>query len=222
MAYFKKKKSVVKVNINGRIMIDPSVHRRINPNYPISLVRPKGHDVLSDDDDSDDQSVAGADSDGCDGADKVKYVTKVFTNKKGRVYTVRVPRDEVEDESTEEKLDAVPTKEDGNPESPDGSSDKTKAIEYSDEEYLIASPVVLGFGFSEKLWLEFTVSGVKEIQWNEKAYDSLVLQPKSKDIVKVRFPTHVGCDTSLVAERSPKCTRTSLGSADWEGVLAAA
>jgi hypothetical protein len=50
---------------------------------------------------------------------------------------------------------------------------------------LIASPVVLGFAFAEKLWLEFTVSGVKEIQWNETAYESLVLEPKTKDIVKV-------------------------------------
>jgi hypothetical protein len=43
----------------------------------------------------------------------------------------------------------------------------------------------LGFAFAEKLWLEFTVSGVKEIQWNETAYESLVLEPKTKDIVKV-------------------------------------
>lgn len=37
IAYFKKKKeSAVKVNVNGRIMIDPSTYRRINPNYPVS------------------------------------------------------------------------------------------------------------------------------------------------------------------------------------------
>jgi hypothetical protein len=45
--------------------------------------------------------------------------------------------------------------------------------------------VVLGFAFAEKLWLEFTVSGIKEIQWNVTAYESLVLEPKTKDIVKV-------------------------------------
>ena len=56
---------------------------------------------------------------------------------------------------------------------------------FSDEEYLIASPVVLGFAFAEKLWLEFTVSGIKEIVWNDLAYDSLVLQPNTKEIVRV-------------------------------------
>ena len=67
---------------------------------------------------------------------------------------------------------------------PDEDEDKIPT-EFTDEEYLIASPVVLGFAFAEKMWLEFTVSGVKEIQWNETAYESLVLEPKTKDIVKV-------------------------------------
>ncbi len=53
------------------------------------------------------------------------------------------------------------------------------------EEYLIAPPVVLGFAFAEKLWLEFTVSGVKDIVWNDGAYDSLVLEDNTKAIVKV-------------------------------------
>lgn len=57
--------------------------------------------------------------------------------------------------------------------------------EFSDEEYLTASPVVLGFAFAEKMWLEFAVSNVKEVHWNESAYESLVLEPKTKDIVKV-------------------------------------
>src|SRR5699024_9036350 len=51
MAFFKKKRSVIKVNINGRIMIDPAIHRRINPNYPISTVRPKDPDILDSNDD---------------------------------------------------------------------------------------------------------------------------------------------------------------------------
>ncbi len=32
------------------------------------------------------------------------------------------------------------------------------------------------------------MSGVKEIQWNENAYESLVLESKTKDIVKVSQP----------------------------------
>jgi len=207
MAYYKKKKSVVKVNINGRIMVDPSIHRRINPNYPISMVRPKDHDVISDDEDSDDDGGGcGSHSDsggerGQDDEDRIKFVTKVIKDKKGKVHQIRMPK--IEDDRGKEKLDQVSSK-DGDDLTPDKSidgdagsatqgddhEDEKKPPVFSDEEYLIASPVVLGFAFAEKLWLEFTVSGVKEIQWNDTAYQSLVLEPKTKDIVKALVESH--------------------------------
>lgn len=49
---------------------------------------------------------------------------------------------------------------------------------------------MLGFAFAEKLWVELSVSGVKEISWNESAYSSLVLEPKTKDIVKALVESH--------------------------------
>ncbi|KAL2200201.1 hypothetical protein P885DRAFT_74036 [Corynascus similis CBS 632.67] len=204
MAYYKKKRAIVKVNINGRVMIDPSIHRRINPNYPISLVRPKDHDMVSDDDDDSDSGsgCCGCGSDSDDNNEKVKFVTKAFEDDKGKVQFIRVPKfDNDDDENGEgEKLDRVDAKgddghqheTDGAPETPPSDSgSRTKPVpEFSDEEYLIASPVVLGFAFAEKLWLEFTVSGIKEIQWNETAYESLVLEPKTKDIVKALVESH--------------------------------
>jgi hypothetical protein len=206
MAYYKKKKAVVKVNINGRIMVDPSIHRRINPNYPISIVRPKDHDVLSEDEDSDNASVCcGSPSDSetnhglDDGTEKVKYVTKAYKDEKGKVTILRIPKPDDDDEDiSRERLDQVPSKEEevakqnggGASAGPGEAADDKSPPEFSDEEYLIASPVVLGFAFAEKLWLEFTVSGVKEIQWNENAYQSLVLEPKTKDIVKALVESH--------------------------------
>lgn len=203
MAYYKKKKAVIKVNINGRIMIDPSIHRRINPNYPISLVRPKDHDLLSDDEDSDDESGCcgcGSDSDddaGLSSGERVKFVTKVVQDRKGNISFIRAPKNDDDDNGGKEQLDKVAAKGEGDLPQEDGEDGTTlpgegekeaKPIpEFSDEEYLIASPVILGFAFAEKLWLEFTVSGVKDIQWNETAYESLVLEPKTKDIVKVRL-----------------------------------
>ncbi|KAL7629827.1 hypothetical protein AAE478_001350 [Parahypoxylon ruwenzoriense] len=211
MAYHKKKKAVIKVNINGRVMVDPAIHRRINPNYPVSLVRPKDHDVLTEDEDSDedgegcgcesedDGGAGGADLEQVDDGDdgKVKYVTKVYKDNKGNVRTVRIPKDFVETE-TPEKLDRVPSKAEENKdrtskdgEGVSGEDDKDDAPPvFTDEEYLIASPVVLGFAFAEKLWLEFTVSGIKEISWNEHAYDSLVLQPNTKEIVRALVESH--------------------------------
>jgi hypothetical protein len=54
LAYYKKRKQIIKVNINGRIMIDPAIHRRLLPNYNVSTVKPKDPDELdSSDEDSD-------------------------------------------------------------------------------------------------------------------------------------------------------------------------
>ena len=57
LAYYKKRKQIIKVNINGRIMVDPAIHRRILPNYNVSTVKPKDPDLL--DSDSDDDSEEG-------------------------------------------------------------------------------------------------------------------------------------------------------------------
>ena len=198
MAFFKKKKAIIKVNINGRVMVDPAIHRRINPNYQVSVVRSKDHDTGGGDDETDDDDCYECDAqdeddeDGSDGSgDGQKYVTRLVKDKEGHVRLMKVPQEEAE-KGAEDKLDAV-TPKDGESDTKvdtEGSEDTdvTEAEStpvFSDEEYLISSPVVLGFAFSEKLWLEFTVSGIKEIQWNEGAYESLVLEPKTKDIVKV-------------------------------------
>ena len=50
---------------------------------------------------------------------------------------------------------------------------------------------MLGFAFNEKLWLEFTVSGISEVVWNEGAFDSLVLPENQKSIVKALVSSHV-------------------------------
>lgn len=62
LAFYKKRKQIIKVNINGRIMVDPAIHRRILPNYNVSTVKPKDPDVMESDlDDSDDSCGCGDD-----------------------------------------------------------------------------------------------------------------------------------------------------------------
>ena len=189
MCFYKKKRGIVKVNINGRIMVDPCLHRRINPNYQISPVRPKDPDILSDGGDSDDNSCC------CDGNssdeegqemgvaleedDPPKTKFKVVKDKKERVHLVEVELDENGNEIYKEKMDQLSEVEE----------EPTERI-FTEEELLIASPVVLGFAFSEKLWLEFTVSGVKDIEWNVGAFDSLVLPDNQKSIVKALVESH--------------------------------
>uniref|UniRef100_A0A0B7K9C2 AAA+ ATPase domain-containing protein n=1 Tax=Bionectria ochroleuca TaxID=29856 RepID=A0A0B7K9C2_BIOOC len=61
---------------------------------------------------------------------------------------------------------------------------ETPNATFTDEEYLIASPLVLGFSFAEKQWLEFSVADVRDIQWNDQAWESLVLDPETKDLIR--------------------------------------
>ncbi|KAE8420704.1 hypothetical protein BDV36DRAFT_292898 [Aspergillus pseudocaelatus] len=186
MAFYKKKRSVIKVNINGRVMIDPAIHRRINPNYPISTVRPKDADYIDDSDaagsdggcccvsesDSDGPYVHRRDSD----APRVRY--KVIQDKEGTPHVVEVELDENGNEIHKEQMDQV---------------EDPSERDFTEEELLIASPVVLGFAFSEKLWLEFSISGISDIDWNEDAFDSLVLPDNQKSIVKALVESHTFC-----------------------------
>ncbi|KAJ5169263.1 uncharacterized protein N7482_004857 [Penicillium canariense] len=192
MAFYKKKRSfVIKVNINGRVMIDPAIHRRINPNYPISTVRPKDPDLLDaseadlsdlEDDDSDACCCGGgseSDSEGGCSSDTPRTVYKVIEGEDGIPRVVEVEVDESGNEIHKEKMDRI-----------EGDATDNKEREFTEEELLIASPVVLGFAFSEKLWLEFTISGISEIEWDVDAFDSLVLPSNQKSIVKALVESH--------------------------------
>ena len=120
--------------------------------------------------------------------DEPKMKLKVVLDEKEKPHLVEVPVDADGQEIIVEKLEEVPSKvADKDAGTAVVEEDKKALPTFTDEEYLIASPVVLGFAFAEKLWLEFTVSGVKDIVWNEGAYDSLVLEDNTKDIVKVRL-----------------------------------
>ena len=200
MAYYKKRRNIIKVNIDGRIMVDPAIHRRILPNYNVSTVKPKDPDLIDDDDDDDDGSGCGCGDSSSDedqnhgieekdDEEKQKTKMKVVVDEKNRPQLVRVPVDAEGEEIVVEKLEQVPSKAIN--ETDLVEEDKTKELPvFTDEEYLIASPVVLGFAFAEKLWLEFTVSGIKDIVWNEGAYDSLVLEDNTKAIVKALVESH--------------------------------
>ena len=187
MGFYKKKRQVIKVNINGRVMIDPAIHRRINPNYPISTVKPKDPDIFDNSEASDDESCCCA-SDSSDGddhhqvegledADDTRTKMKLVVDDEERPHLVEVEVDENGNEIKKESLDTIEVADD-------------TEHEFTEEELLIASPVVLGFAFSEKLWLEFTISGIMEIEWNEGAFSSLVLPDNQKSIVKALVESH--------------------------------
>lgn len=187
MAYTKRKRQILKININGRIMTDPAIHRRINPNYQISTVRPKEEDedifeISDDDDDSACGYCSSSDDEGGDGhtpssseeaghQERRKY--RVVRLDDGTATIVEVePNDEAQALKQGDRIEG------------------TESRAFSEEELLIASPVVLGFALSEKLWLEFTVSGISDVVFNEDAFDSLVLPDNQKSIVKALVSSH--------------------------------
>lgn len=192
MAFYKKRRSIIKVNINGRVMIDPALHRRINPNYTISTVRPKVPDSYGSEDESendsdacccersDSESDADSESDRLGASDAPKYKWKLVREKNDELVWVRVEVDEHGDEIQKEDIELIEG---------DRLTEASGPL-FTEEELLIASPVVLGFSFGEKLWLEFSVSGVTDIDWNEGAFDSLVLPGHQKSIVKALVESH--------------------------------
>ncbi|KAF4341104.1 TOB3 (member of AAA-ATPase family) [Fusarium beomiforme] len=180
IAFMKRRNgSVMKFNIqSSRAMIDPTIFRRINPNYSVSTVKPKDPDIIEDE-------TSESDCENCDGcsdsddAEKVKFVKKVYKDDNGDVHMVRFPKSMLKEEPENTELDELPSQ---NAEGDD--NEETGVVDFTDEDYLIASPVVLGFSFSEKQWLEFAVSCIDDIKWNEKAWDSLVLEDGTKDLIK--------------------------------------
>lgn len=195
LAFQKKRKGVSKIHIDGRIMIDPATFRRINANYPISLVRQKDDDD-DDDDGSEDDSCCGCGSGDESGDDMVQQIGKQKSHKngdeegrektklkiikdgKGKFHFVNVPVDDEGHEIQKENLEKI------------ASDNDLEKRSFSEEELLISSPVVLGFAFKEKTWLEFSLSAVNEIEWNDEAYSSLVLEENKKQVVKALVSAH--------------------------------
>lgn len=179
IAYMKHKNTIMKFNINGRVMIDPAIFRRINPNYQLSYIK---HDELDQDDDDDD------DSDDCCGCsddeegsetEKDRMRTVMWKDHKGKKHPIQLPQSVIDKErgtQSDAKLD-------------DDGIDSSNYV-FTEEELLIASPVVLGFAFSEKFWLEFSLTGIEDIKWNDEAFTSLVLPDRIKQNLKGLVSSH--------------------------------
>jgi hypothetical protein len=72
----------------------------------------------------------------------------------------------------------------------DDSNKTASSRTFTSEHLLIASSVVLGFSFSVKLWLEFSVSNISDINWNSAAFDTLVLPETTKANLKGLVLSH--------------------------------
>ncbi|KAJ8089446.1 hypothetical protein PM082_014695 [Marasmius tenuissimus] len=70
-----------------------------------------------------------------------------------------------------------------------GAGDVEKT-ELSEEELLLTSPTVYGFSLTDKLWLEFDVEKIRPVQWNQEAFENLVLPDGRKSLLQALVEAH--------------------------------
>ena len=150
-------------------MIDPATFRRFNPDYHVSALEFQGKNLGSDS--GVETSAESESSSGEDGQSKTKGKRPITGE---GIHQNDI--DELSDEDTGDKL-----------------SDKdTGEGKFTDDQYLIASPVVLGYSLSEKIWIEIAVSGIRHIEWDVNAFASLVIPSHEKIHLKALVEAHSG------------------------------
>lgn len=170
-------------------MVDSATFRRINPNYSISSVKSRGETeeeedanyfyLNPDDDPANEEACEDCScSNSKDGDDKEREMKKVRWIQDDEGDWHLVTKEEVL--SGKNKLDT----------NIKGTNEEAQEPAFEDEDYLLASPVVLGWAFNEKLWLEFPVAQISDIVWNDKAFDCLVLPNDQKEIVRALVESH--------------------------------
>ncbi|KAF5342476.1 hypothetical protein D9611_001266 [Ephemerocybe angulata] len=60
----------------------------------------------------------------------------------------------------------------------------------TEEEYMLCTPIVLGFSFTTKKWGGYALDRLTDVEWSSKPFDSLVLNPKTKDLVHSMVKQH--------------------------------
>ncbi|KAH9931582.1 uncharacterized protein B0H18DRAFT_1208889 [Fomitopsis serialis] len=63
-------------------------------------------------------------------------------------------------------------------------------VELSDDDLILASPVLYGFSLSDKLWLEFNVEKVRPIVWSDEPFTNLVLPGNRRDLLRSLVEAH--------------------------------
>ncbi|KAI0089637.1 P-loop containing nucleoside triphosphate hydrolase protein [Irpex rosettiformis] len=59
-----------------------------------------------------------------------------------------------------------------------------------DDDLLLTPPTLYGFSLSDKQWLEFSVDLIDTFEWNEEAYQNLVIPPGQKSVLTTLVEAH--------------------------------
>lgn len=178
LAFFKRKRGAVRLNVNGRIMVDPSTFRRINPNYRMSPVKESSHSAasaLSNDDDSENENEDEDDECGRGGDDedeieintptngvKIKSSPTRMANALKRALPKKPQRSYfigTDGKINLKLIGGVVEAAAGKKKVLENKKERVEVLkeelnpeEMTEEELLLCSPTVLGFSFGDKLW----------------------------------------------------------------------
>lgn len=75
--------------------------------------------------------------------------------------------------------------------------DEITTRDFSDEQLLICAYWLNGFSLSQKQWGSFAVSSCTDIEWNELAFQKLVIPKKHRDMVYALVKAHRQDDTTF-------------------------
>ncbi|KAJ7464897.1 hypothetical protein B0H11DRAFT_1814831 [Mycena galericulata] len=67
---------------------------------------------------------------------------------------------------------------------------ETAAAELAEEELLLTPTVVYGFSLGDKIWLEFDITKIVPVSWNEDAFANLVLPADRKTLLRSLVEAH--------------------------------
>lgn len=68
--------------------------------------------------------------------------------------------------------------------------DGIKPSDMKDEQLLVCSPTVLGFSLDRRVWAEFAVACIEDIQWSDLPFESLVIPEKKKNVLQALVRRH--------------------------------
>ena len=182
---------IVKLNVDGRVMVDPENFRRINPNYTTSALKAEDPDILPESEPEEESSDGDSSDEDDDACDQCSKGNKEAAKKRKKV--VRHPNDK---ENVIVEVDPEPK---GN-EVMKLEVDDFDEEKFTDEDYLLASPVVLGFSFQHKQWVELDVAGLRDIEFSEGAFESLVLPDDQKEVVRALVESHIRKDGKNITD----------------------
>jgi len=72
----------------------------------------------------------------------------------------------------------------------DDAASEIKRPPLTDDQALLASPIVRGYSFTEKKFLDFFVDKVSPIEWNTRCFEQLVLPTQQKELVQALVSEH--------------------------------